>query len=93
MYTLIAIYDIINNIYKKLVIKSSKWNDGDVEDYLHLFNILKPELINISEFGFKLNAIFAAKNAYENNVKLNPDYKFSIIMSSFKNSQFEVGKV
>ncbi len=63
--------DTLNNIYKKLVIKSSKWNDGDVEDYLHLFNILKPELINISEFGFKLNAIFAAKNAYENNIKLN----------------------
>lgn len=63
--------DTLGNIYKKLVIKSSKWNDGDSEDYLYLFNLLKPNLINVSDFGFKMNAIFAAKIAYENGVELN----------------------
>lgn len=58
------------DIFNSNVLKKSVWNDYEKEEVLFLFNYLNKNSVDVSEFGFKENAISMACFAFENNLDL-----------------------
>ena len=58
------------DIFNSLVSKKAVWNDYEKECALTLLKYLNKENVDVSEYGFKENAILMARFAFDNNLDL-----------------------
>lgn len=60
----------LNDIFNSNVSKKSSWNDYQKEEMEFLFSFLEKKEVNVSDYGFKDNAILMAVIAFNNQLNL-----------------------